>query len=330
MAGRRGDQTVRIAIDAMGGDAGPGVILDGALQALADDPSLRIHLFAESGQLAASATHERLTVSETAGHIPQDSSPGQALRKAQGTSMHAALEALAGGMADAVVSPGNTGALMALARSRPGMLPGVERPALMTAFPLRAGSVRVLDLGANIQVDAQRLVEFAVMGNAACSVLLGHAPRIGLLNIGREPGKGPDPVREAGRMLEAGDMDYRGFVEGHDVFAGVVDLVVCDGFAGNILLKSAEGAIDMHNAALDDILGKGLLGWLTARRRAAVRKRFDPVDHNGASLLGINGIVIKSHGHAGARAFARAIALASVEVRRALLPELERQLWASH
>lgn len=332
MAGRRGEPTVRIAIDAMGGDAGPGVAVTAARQALTSDPLLELTLFATRDAMGtdASALPDGLSVHATAGHIPQDCTPGQALRRGEGTSMHAALEALADGRADAVVSSGNTGALMALARARPGTLAGIERPALMTAFPLRDGCVRVLDLGANINVDARRLVEFAVMGNAACTVLMGRPPRIGLLNIGREPCKGPDPVREAGRMLAASDMDYHGYVEGHDVFAGVVDLVVCDGFAGNILLKSAEGAIGMHHAVLEETIGRGLIGMLTRRRLAALRERFDPTRHNGASLLGIDGIVIKSHGHAGVRAFARAIALAATEVRQAMLPELERQLWASH
>jgi glycerol-3-phosphate acyltransferase PlsX len=198
----------------------------------------------------------------------------------------------------------------------------------MTRFPVRGGSAWVLDLGANLQVDAERLTEFALLGSAAVGALLGRRPRVALLNIGREPGKGPDVVREAARRCAVAELDFVGFIEGHDVFAGLADVVVCDGFSGNVLLKSSEGAISM---LLDEFDGSAA-GWLTPpglrRLRTRLHERYDPAGHNGASLLGIGGIVIKSHAHASIAGMARAIGVAALEVRRRMLPELERALWA--
>lgn len=239
------------------------------------------------------------------------------------------LGSLAAGSADALVSAGNTGALMALARYRLGTLPGIERPALMTGFPVVGGSVWVLDLGANIGVDAERLAEFAVLGSAAVGALLGRKPRVGLLNIGSEPNKGPDVVREAARRCAATDIDLVGFIEGHDVFAGRADVVVCDGFAGNVLLKSAEGVIAMLLSEIDAVGSRTFAGPGLRRLRRRMRKAYDPAVHNGASMLGISGIVIKSHAHASTEGIAHAIGVATLEVRRDMLPELERQLWAN-
>lgn len=323
----------RVCVDAMGADFEPALAAEAAHRALAADAELAIELIGSRDRLARAPRAgadiaDRLAVVDCERAVPMDASASEAIRGGRGTSMERGLERVAEGAADALVSAGNTGALMALARARLGMLPGVERPALMTRFPVRGGSVWVLDLGANVHVDADRLCEFALLGSAAVGALLGRRPRVGLLNVGSEPSKGPDVVREAARRCGVADLDYIGFVEGHDVFAGSADVIVCDGFAGNVLLKSSEGAIAM---LLDEIdrSASGLLASPRLRRlRRRLHERFDPDGHNGASLLGIGGIVIKSHAHASVEGMAHAIGMAALEVRRRMLPELERTLWA--
>lgn len=324
----------RICVDAMGADFEPALAAEAAHRALAADPGLEIELIGDADLLAL-APHapadaaDRLSVIDCKRAVPMDASASEAIRGGRGTTMARGLARVADGLSRALVSAGNTGALMALARARLGMLPGVERPALMTRFPVRGGSVWVLDLGANVHVDADRLTEFALLGSAAVGALLGRRPRVGLLNVGREPSKGPDVVREAARRCGVADLDFIGFVEGHDVFAGLADVVVCDGFAGNVLLKASEGAIGM----LLDEIDRTASGWLASpglrRLRRRLHERFDPAAHNGASLLGIGGIVIKSHAHASIEGMAHAIGVAALEVRRRMLPELERTLWAS-
>lgn len=327
--------TVRIALDAMGADFEPEAAVRAAEFALDADPQLEISIVGASGSLepAVEAWPDRLRprveAVAAADFVPMDASPAQALRRGRDSSMAASLRSIADRSVDAAVSAGNTGALMALARMALGTLPGIERPALMTAFPVRNGRAWVLDLGANIGVDADRLLEFALLGHAAVGVLLGARPRIGLLNIGREPCKGPDVIREASRRLtEQAAIEFVGFVEGHDVFAGRADVVVCDGFAGNVLLKSAEGAIGMLLAELDEQARRPVRGFALRGAVNGLRNRYDPARHNGASLLGINGIVVKSHAHASTDGLANAIGLAALEVRRGLVPALERQLWA--
>ena len=344
-----GDGTRRsivVAVDAMGADFAPTLAVQASAVALQQNAELSIQLFGDAAVLQAAIDslegdlQHRIELIASADFVAMDSSPAQALRQRQQSSMALALDALKvesigvddsnhdRKTAQAVVSSGNTGALMALARARLGMLPGIERPALMTAFPVRSGKSWVLDLGANIGVDADRLVEFAVLGSAAVSALIGREPRVGLLNIGAESNKGPDFVREAARRLQESGLNYAGFVEGHDVFAGAADVIVCDGFAGNVLLKSAEGAIGMLLDELQDLRRHWLQRWLFGKKLDRLQQRYNPAVHNGASLLGINGIVIKSHAHADVPALAQAIALAALEVKRGMLPELERQLWA--
>lgn len=331
---RAGSGHVCVCVDAMGADFAPAVAVRAARLALDRDQRLRLQIVGATDALdpelarlpaGVSARIQRIASVE---HVAMDSSPAEALRHARASSMAVGLDRVAGGTADALVSAGNTGALMALARYRLGTLPGIERPALMTEFPVVGGSAWVLDLGANIGVDAERLTEFAVLGSAAVGALIGRRPRVGLLNVGREPNKGPDVVREAARRCTATDIDLVGFIEGHDVFGGQADVVVCDGFAGNVLLKSAEGAIAMLLAEIEAagnrmFAGPGLRG--LGKR---MHRTYDPAAHNGASLLGISGIVIKSHAHASVEGVAHAIGVAALEVRRDMVPELERQLWA--
>lgn len=324
-----------VAVDAMGADFDPALAVDASLLALQSDPDLTVRVFGDPDALASAerdlpdALRPRLRVVSVTGFVEMDASPARALRRSRDSSMARALTDVAEGGSRAAVSAGNTGALMALSRTLLGTLPGIERPALMTAFPVAGGRAWVLDLGANVGVDAERLLEFAMLGSAAVEVLLGRPARVGLLNIGREPSKGPDVVREAARRLEQqAGLDYCGFVEGHDVFAGRADVVVCDGFAGNVLLKSAEGAIGMLLDELADDARRPLRGLGLRRSLAALAERFDPGRHNGASLLGINGIVVKSHAHADTAGLARAIELAALEARRDLVPALERHLWS--
>jgi len=331
----QGEPTVRVCVDAMGADFPPAAAVEAAAVALGRDPALQLQIVGASGELTAALARQPAVVSERLGliaceeHVAMDASPARALRHAHASSMAVGLDRVAGGTADALVSAGNTGALMVLARNRLGTLPGIERPALMTEFPVVGGSAWVLDLGANIGVDAERLSEFAVLGSAAVGALIDRRPRVGLLNIGSESNKGPDVVREAARRCAAADIDLIGFIEGHDVFGGQADVVVCDGFAGNVLLKSAEGAIAMLLAEIEGAGSRWFAGPDLRRLRKRIHRKYDPAAHNGASLLGIGGIVIKSHAHASVEGVAHAIGVGALEVRRGMLPQLERQLWAN-
>lgn len=325
---------MRVCLDSMGADFAPATVVEAAAIALDRDRALRLQIVGAAVELEPALSRFPSGVSERVEHlacsdyVAMDASPAAALRHARASSMAVGLDQLAGSESDALVSSGNTGALMALARHRLGTLPGIERPALMTEFPVVGGSAWVLDLGANIGVDAERLTEFAVLGSAAVGALIGRRPRVGLLNIGSEPNKGPDVVREAARRCARRDIDMIGFVEGHDVFAGHADVVVCDGFAGNVLLKSAEGVIAMLLADIEAAGSVMFAGRGLRELRKRMRQAYDPARHNGASLLGINGIVIKSHAHASVEGIVHAIEIASLEVRRDMLPELAHQLWA--
>ncbi|MDZ7789979.1 MAG: phosphate acyltransferase PlsX [Xanthomonadales bacterium] len=328
--------SARVAVDVMSGDGGVDVALSAVRLALAADPQLYVDLVGDPellpDRLAAAGLAQggRIELVAAGQVLSMDAGPARALRQGRGSSMQVALERVAEQASGAVVSAGNTGALMALSRQVLGMLPGIERPALMAALPTVDRAVWALDLGANVSVDAQRLCEFARMGSTAVGVLENRQPRVGLLNIGHEPSKGPDVVREAARLIEAeSGLDFRGFVEADRVFAGDVDLVVCDGFAGNVLLKSAEG---MARLLFTQLRGE-VTGWRGAvlrRPLARVYDKLDPARHNGAPLLGVRGNVIKSHGSACERGFATAIGLAALEARRNLIPELEQALWASY
>lgn len=325
-----------VAVDVMSGDGGLDTALAAVHLALKSDPDLRVDLVGGVQDMrrhlapVGLAEGDRVRLVSADGVLPMDAGPAQALRHGGGSSMQRALELLCEGQSAAVVSAGSTGALMALSRQVLGMLPGIERPALMAALPTADNPVWVLDLGANVGVNAHRLREFAQLGNTAVGVLRDRPPRIGLLNIGHEPSKGPDVVREAARLIEAeSGLDFRGFVEADQVFSGVVDLVVCDGFAGNVLLKSAEGMARL----LFGQFRKGMPPLRGRLIRGPIRRLYDKLDparHNGAPLLGVRGIVIKSHGGACENGFASAIGLAALEARRNLIPELEEALWASY
>ncbi len=327
---------VRVAVDAMGGDGGIATVISGIGLAMQADPSLHIILAAPRSELEALGTVDktlraRIETVEAETVLAPGINAARAIRRGQGSSMWVALELVRSGAAGAMVSGGSTGALMALSRQLLGTLPGVERPALMGAIPTIDKPVWMLDLGANVNVDARRLLEFAQIGHVACKVLQGAAPRIGLLNVGTEPGKGPDVVREAARLIaEEPGLDFAGFVEADQVFNATVDLVVCDGFAGNVLLKGAEGAVRLLFSSLRDALKGSLGGWIVKKRMRHLHDMLDPARHNGAPMLGVRGTVIKSHGNTCNKGFARAINLGALQARHNLVAQLESQLWASY
>jgi glycerol-3-phosphate acyltransferase PlsX len=318
----------------MGGDGAPDVVLQAVDLALADSPRIEIALVGPRETLEAGRHadwDDRVSIVHAEQVLSADISVATAIRRGRHSSLWNAIAEVEAERADAVVSGGNTGALMALARHQLGMLPGVERPALLAALPTTDSAVWMLDLGANVNVDAPRLFEFAQLGSVAFQVLEGRDPRIGLLNIGSEPGKGPDVIRQAAEMISSDDsLNYAGFVEADQVFAGHVDLVVCDGFAGNVLLKSAEGAVRLLFTAMKEEFAGSVTGLLARRKLRRIHDSLDPARHNGAPMLGVRGTVIKSHGSACPRGMARAIRLAELEVRRDLIKRLDQQLWTSN
>jgi glycerol-3-phosphate acyltransferase PlsX len=314
--------TITIALDAMGGDQAPATVLHGADLALERHPQTRFLVFGEESRIAPlMARLPRLAgmanIHHTSEIVQDDDKPSQALRAGRQTSMRLAIEAVADGRADGVVSAGNTGALMAIAKFVLKTLPGIDRPAIATFFPTSRGETVMLDLGANIECDAENLVQFALMGDVFARTVLGLVePTVGLLNVGSEDLKGNDAVRGAAARLRGGmtPIRFHGFVEGNDIMAGTVDVVVTDGFTGNVALKTAEGTIKMFTGSLRAAFGASPLakiGYLLAR--GAMRKmqaRIDPRRYNGAMFLGLRGIAVKSHGSTDAFGFANAISVA--------------------
>jgi phosphate acyltransferase len=331
---------VRVALDAMGGDRGPGVVVAGAQLALQRHPECRFLFFGDSAQVTPllQARPQLKAASElvhTEVAVSMDAKPSQALRYGRWkSSMWLAIEAVKKGKADLAVSAGNTGALMAMAKFELKMLPGIERPAIAAIWPTVRGESIVLDLGASIGADAEHLVDLAVMGAATARILFGlPRPTVGLLNIGVEEVKGLEPVREAGRILREEtlpDLDYIGFVEGDDIGQGKVDVVVTEGFAGNIALKAAEGTARQMAEYIRNAMNRSLgarIGYLFARSAfRELKERIDPRRSNGGVFLGLNGIVIKSHGGTDAEGFAAAIELGHGVVGDELLGKITSAL----
>jgi phosphate acyltransferase len=329
---------VRIALDAMGGDVGASVVVPGAELSLQRHPDIEFLLFGDQvavaplirGRLKAAS---RLIHTDVA--VRMDDKPSQALRNGRWkSSMWLAIDALKKGEADVTVSAGNTGALMAMAKFNLKTMPGISRPAIAALWPTLTGEAIALDLGASIGADAQHLVDLAVMGSAMARVLFDlDRPTVGLLNIGVEEVKGLEPVREAGRILREAklpDFDYIGFIEGTTIGEGTVDVVVSEGFAGNIALKAAEGTARQFAQYLRNAMDRtlrGRLGYLLARDAfAMLRDKMDPRKSNGGVFLGLNGIVIKSHGGTDAEGFAAAIDLGYDMVRYELLAKIKQTL----
>jgi glycerol-3-phosphate acyltransferase PlsX len=312
----------RIAIDAMGGDEGLSVMVAGAALALAADPRLTFLMVGDEPRVvAAMAHHPGLSARATIRHAPDvvtgDERPTQALRRARTTSMGLAIDAVKQGQAGAAVSSGNTGALMAMAKLALRTLPGIDRPALAALVPtLGDHDLVMLDLGANTACDARNLVQFAIMGAAYARIANGLAsPRVRLLNIGSEETKGTDDLRDAAALLKEVDatlaLSFDGFIEADKISRGDVDVVVTDGFSGNIALKAMEGAArfvaDLLRRSFSSSL-RSKFGFLISRPATELlRHHLDPNNHNGALFVGLNGIVVKSHGGASARGVAHAI-----------------------
>lgn len=310
-----------LAVDAMGGDHAPQSVLDGLEAAAERHPDARFLLVGDEARLTGLvAARPRVAKSSSLRHAPDtisgDMKPTAALRL-RGASMRVAIEAVAAGEAAGVISAGNTGALMALAKIVLKTMPEIDRPALAAIGPSARGDVVMLDLGANVQCDARNLVEFAIMGDAFARAVLGlTAPSIGLLNVGSEELKGDERVRQAAETLRDSHLaaQFRGFVEGHDITAGTVDIVVTDGFTGNVALKTGEGALRLVRDLLRQVFTSSVparLGYLLARPALdRLREWMDPRRYNGAVLIGLNGVVVKSHGGTDALGFAHAVDVA--------------------
>jgi glycerol-3-phosphate acyltransferase PlsX len=333
-------QKVRIALDAMGGDHGPSVVVPGADLSLTRHPDSEFIFFGDGAVLEPLlARHPRLQAVSRVVHtevaIRMDDKPSQALRHGRWkSSMWLAIDAVKKQEADVAVSAGNTGALMAMAKIHLKTMAGIERPAIAAIWPTLRGESVVLDLGASIGADTQHLVDMALMGSAMARILFDlDRPTVGLLNIGVEEVKGLEEVREAGQLLRERNLphiNYAGFVEGDDIGKGTVDVVVTEGFAGNIALKSAEGTARQIGAYLKAAMSRTIwtrIGYLFARGAfRTLAEKMDPRRANGGVFLGLNGIVIKSHGGTDAEGFAAAIDIGHDMVRYALLEKIGQAL----
>ncbi len=326
-----------IAIDAMGGDFGPRNIVQASLACLTATPSLHLALVGQAPlieELIArhfGVDRSRLHIVHASEVVTMDERPSQALRGKPDSSMRVALGLVADGQAQACVSAGNTGALMALSRFVLKTLPGIDRPAMVAAIPTRSGYCQLLDLGANVDCSAEALYQFAVMGAVVAESLGVVNPRVALLNVGTEDIKGNQQVKQAAALLQAASgLNYIGFVEGDGLYRGEADVVVCDGFVGNVLLKSSEGLATMIVARMDELFRRSLMAKAVGVLAMPLLKRLQaelaPARHNGASLLGLQGIVVKSHGSASAQGFESAIRRALIEVRENLPQRLSGRL----
>ena len=337
-----------LALDAHGGDQGLVVAAPATVSALVEDPRLSIVLVGdqpaveaelESALRAVSRTTrvrpealaDRIRIEHAESVIGMDAKPAAVLRRGRGSSLWTAFDLVASGAADACVSGGNTAAMMLIGVKVLGMLPGIERPALMAYVPNLRGHTGLLDLGANLNVSAGQLVQFAVMGAVTAREVEGiEQPRVGLLNVGHEDSKGHQTVKQAHQLLKEMPLNYAGFIEGNDIFDGTVDIAVCDGFAGNLVLKSTEGLARMLVQEFRNALSENLMSRAGAMLAAPSLRRMlahlDPAAHNGAPLLGLNGVAIKSHGSSDRKGLMRAILEAGREARRQVHRRIESSM----
>ncbi|MBW7924023.1 MAG: phosphate acyltransferase PlsX [Burkholderiaceae bacterium] len=339
--------TVRIAIDCMGGDHGPSVTVPAALHFLASVPDARLLLVGRPETLEAALAavrargarrrsavpdDERIELRPASEVVAMDDPPATALRSKRDSSMRVAIDLVKNGEADACVSAGNTGALMAISRFVLKMLAGIDRPAIASQMPnQRGGTTTMLDLGANVDCEPEHLLQFAIMGSALVAALEGREqPSVGLLNIGEETIKGNDTVKVAAELLRASPLNFYGNVEGNDIYEGTTDVVVCDGFVGNVALKTSEGLARMLGGYIREEYRRHVFTRLIALLSFPVllrfRKRLDPRRYNGAVLVGLRGVVIKSHGSADAYAFEFALRRAYDAVRNGLLQGIAERL----
>ena len=332
---------ITVAIDAMGGDHGPHVTVPAALKALKQDSEINIVLVGLTEAIEAElAVHKvsvgpRLRIHHASEVVTMDESPQSALKNKKDSSMRVAINLVKSGEANACVSAGNTGALMATARFVLKMLPGIDRPAIAATLPSQKGMVYMLDLGANADCTPEHLLQFAIMG-AMLVTCVEHKerPSVGLLNIGSEDIKGNEVVKQAGELLRASHLNFYGNVEGNDIYKGTTDLIVCDGFVGNVALKTSEGLAQMMSRFLMQEFKRN---WLTKAMALtampvlkAFKRRLDPRRYNGASFLGLRGIVVKSHGGADSFSFLHAIHTAIEESRSGVLRRITEQLEIEH
>ncbi len=321
----------------MSGDHGYSVVVPAALHALNKNSDLHLILVGDQQLLAdelkrlAPEGHPRLTIHHASQVVMMDDLPSLALRSKKDSSMRLAINLVKEGAAQACVSAGNTGALMATARFVLKTLPGIDRPAIITALPTINGHTHMLDLGANVDSSAENLLQFAVMGAVLTKAVDNiERPTVGLLNIGEEEIKGNEQVKEAAKLLAASNLNYVGYVEGDDIYKGTVDVVVCDGFIGNVALKTTEGVAKMISHYMKQEFKRNLFTKLAALIAMPVlkafRSRIDPREYNGASLVGLRGIVIKSHGSADAFSFGNAIQEAVREVHKNVPVKIQQEL----
>ena len=310
----------------MGGDRGLQVTVPAAAAALREHADLRLILVGQQDEISAQLRRlkrdagDRLTVHHASEVISMDEPPAQALRTKKDSSMRVAINLVKTGEAQACISAGNTGALMATARFVLKTLPGIDRPAIITAWPTVRGHVHVLDLGANVDSTPEQLLQFGVMGSLLVEATESKpAPKVCLLNVGVEDIKGNETVKKASELFRQSSLNYGGYIEGDEIFAGAADVVVCDGFVGNIAMKASEGLARMISHFMKEAFMRNVLtrfaGLMAMPVMRSVRKKVDPRRYNGASLVGLNGIVIKSHGSADVYAFENAIRVAIAAVR---------------
>lgn len=328
---------INIALDVMGGDSGPATVIPAARNILEKRDDLKLILVGDQsiieprlGEIPA-GHRGRIEIQHASQRVEMDELPSRALRSKKDSSMRVAINLVKEGRADACVSAGNTGALMATARYVLKTLPGIDRPAICTSLPTMTGHTWMLDLGANVDSSPEHLLQFAVMGSVLAEAVDGKpSPTVGLLNVGEEEIKGNETVKAAATLLAASALNYQGYVEGDDVYKGTADVVVCDGFVGNISLKTGEGVARMiaHfiRAEFSRNLFTRLAGLCAMPVLTAFRRRIDPRRYNGASLLGLRGTVIKSHGSADALSFATAIEVAATVVRQSVPERISTQL----
>ncbi len=328
-------QTLTVSIDAMGGDAGPGIVVAGLARSAVRHPDVRFLLHGDETELnklfaKRAKLLEKVTIRHASERVRMEEKPSQVLRRGRNTSMWRAIEAVENDEAQVAISCGNTGALMAISMFKLRTLPGIDRPAIAALWPTQRGQSVVLDVGANIASDAQQLVDFAVMGQAFARTVLGlERPTLGILNVGAEDLKGHDEVRAAAQILRRCNLPFEfcGFVEGDDISEGTVDVIVTDGFTGNIALKTAEGTAKVIIGLLRTALRRSLLGrmggFIASGAFNTIRRRLDPRASNGGIFLGLNGVVVKSHGGTDALGFASALDMAIDMSRANVIPNIK-------
>ena len=327
----------RIAVDAMGGDGGPEIIMPSVKDFLSENREVKIDVYGDEKILSKylnlfdSDISKNLKIIHTDEKVLSEDSPSHALRHKKNSSMSMAIKSVKDKNAQACVSAGNTGALMAISRFILGTLDGIDRPAIESMLPSLNGHTHVLDLGANIDSKAEHLYQFAVMGSALSSVLdEKENPSVGLLNVGEETIKGNTQVKEAHDLLLTSKLNYVGFVEGDDIFCGNIDVIVCDGFVGNIALKTSEGTAKFISSKLKNEFKKNIFtkiaGILSMKVLNSFKKVADPRKYNGASLLGLKGIIVKSHGGADSFAFNNSLKIALKEVNKDVPSCIDKKL----